>query len=76
MNAPAPLPHWPRLLGKELAAGYCGVSVTGFLGLVKDGVYPRPLSFPRRRLLWDKEDLDKAIAELKGEVDGPKGWDI
>lgn len=55
---------WPRVLGADLAALYCGVSKTWFYRKVSDGIYPRP--FENGGLVqWDREDLDAAIEALK-----------
>jgi hypothetical protein len=55
---------WPRRLDAAYSAGYCGEpSVRAFLkrvGVDKD--YPLPCVKEGRRVLWLKDDLDKAIA--------------
>ena len=47
------LPHWPRLMGIDLAARYLGVSPTTFRSL---NIKSRPIG---RRVLWDRLDLDR-----------------
>lgn len=47
------LPHWPRLMGVDLAARYLGVSPTTFKSL---NIKSRPIG---RRVLWDRLDLDR-----------------
>ncbi|BCI68136.1 hypothetical protein AAJCM20276_27600 [Acetobacter aceti] len=49
----------PRLLSREQAAYYVGMSV----GLFRDIVEPfvRPISLDRRRRLWDRVALDRWI---------------
>ena len=63
MSRPAvvPLGSWPRRMGAELAAGYCGEpSVDAFLGRV-GREYPQPRVNEGRRRLWLRDDLDQAI---------------
>lgn len=50
------LPDWPRLLSREQAAAYCGMSPPSF----NEHVKVKPLSFGRRRL-YDRRDLDAWI---------------
>ena len=61
MNAPATLPHWPRLLSVELAASYVGLGVTRF----------EALELPCRRIgkrkLYDRLDLDRWADRLDGQ---------
>jgi hypothetical protein len=56
-----PFGAWPRRMGADMAAGYCGEStVEAFLKRV--GVdYPQPRVCEGRRQLWLKDDLDRAI---------------
>jgi hypothetical protein len=57
-----PVGSWPRRMGAELAAGYCGErTVQAFLDRV-GGEYPQPIVVEGRRRLWLKDHLDKAIA--------------
>lgn len=52
----------PRLMNREIAAAYCGVSPGTFDAQVETGTYPPPLpSDGRRNVLWDREELDVAI---------------
>ncbi len=48
-----PLPGWPRLLPRELAAAYCGVSVNHFLAHV-----PVPAMELGAKRLWDRLAID------------------
>jgi hypothetical protein len=63
MTRPAIIPvgAWPRRMGAELSAGYCGEpSAEAFLKRV--GMeYPLPRVNDGRRRLWLRDDLDKAI---------------
>ncbi len=63
MTRPVTIPHgsWPRRMGAELAAGYCGeASVDAFLRRVGTE-YPQPRVSDGRRRLWLRDDLDQAI---------------
>lgn len=61
--------RWPRLMPREVAAEYCGVSANHFLAHVQ--VPPRMLGAKK---LWDRKALDAWIdKELAGEE--TDGWD-
>jgi hypothetical protein len=63
MTRPAMIPagSWPRRMGVELAAAYCGEStVDAFLKRV-GREYPQPRVNDGRRRLWLRDDLDTAI---------------
>jgi hypothetical protein len=63
MSRPAIIPagSWPRRMGAELAAGYCGEdSADAFLRRV-GSEYPHPCVSDGRRKLWLRDDLDRAI---------------
>lgn len=73
MTRPAVIPSgsWPRRMGAELAAGYCGEpSVDAFIKRV-GSEYPYPRINDGRRRLWLRDDLDQAIlpAELSRAPD-------
>ena len=75
------LPHWPRLLSRELAAAYCGVGMTVFDDLVARKRLPKAKRFPDvRRALWDRAGLDEAIDRLRDDApaqpEGPADDDI
>lgn len=65
------LPYWPRLLSRDQAARYVGVSATQFSKEVAAGRWPAP---ERRgpagtcsgRLLWDRVLLDQRQDERSG----------
>ena len=64
---PDSLPHWPRLLSRELAAAYCGVSADTFDRLIDERRLPISKAFPGvRRSLWDRRLLDDAIDRMSG----------
>lgn len=54
MPSDRPLPGWPRLLHRELAAAYCGVGVTHFLAHV-----PVPYVTIGAKKLWDRLAIDQ-----------------
>jgi hypothetical protein len=63
MSRPAIIPpgSWPRRMGAELAAGYCGEpTVEAFLARV-GREYPQPRINEGRRRLWLRDDLDASI---------------
>jgi hypothetical protein len=56
-----PVGSWPRRMGAELAAGYCGeATVEAFMKRVGQE-YPAPRVSDGRRRLWLRDDLDQAI---------------
>ena len=60
-SALIPPGSWPRRMGADLAAGYCGEpSVDSFLKRV-GREYPLPRVNEGRRRLWLRDDLDSAI---------------
>jgi hypothetical protein len=69
------LPFWPRLLSREEAARYVGVSSAVFDDEVKHGIWPPALRRGGKggRLTWDRNALDKAADRASGleEVAGP-----
>jgi hypothetical protein len=63
MKRPPLIPpgSWPRRMGADLAAGYCGEpSIDAFLERV-GREYPLPRVNEGRRRLWLRDDLDSAI---------------
>jgi hypothetical protein len=57
----AALPHWPRLMGVELAAEYLSISAST---LRERGPPAKHLG---RRALWDIRDLDRWADALAGQ---------
>ena len=56
-----PSGSWPRRMGAELAAAYCGEpTVDAFMKRVGQE-YPQPRVCEGRRRLWLKDDLDQSI---------------
>jgi predicted DNA-binding transcriptional regulator AlpA len=68
------LPDWPRLLSREQAAAYCGISPTLFDALVKTGTLPGPIEWGARRL-WDRKAVDQVLNRVSGIV-GPGATDM
>jgi hypothetical protein len=63
MTRPAIIPagSWPRRMGAELAAAYCGEpTADAFMSRVGKE-YPQPRVNEGRRRLWLRDDLDAAI---------------
>lgn len=56
------LPDWPRLMAREVAAAYCGVSANNIERIF--GVEPVRLN--ARRVLYDRLDIDAAMAKWEG----------
>ncbi len=53
----------PRLLTREQAAAYCGLSVHGFSEWVKTGRLPGPI---RGTIRWDRKAIDAALDQASG----------
>jgi predicted DNA-binding transcriptional regulator AlpA len=53
----------PRLLTREQAAAYCGLSVYGFAEWVKTGRLPGPI---RGTIRWDRKAIDAALDQASG----------
>lgn len=57
---------WPRLMRAVTAAAYVDeTSVQAFRRKV-GSVYPASITGKGQRQKWDREDLDKAVAAMKG----------
>ncbi len=63
--APHEMPGWPRLMPRQLAAAYMGVSATTFDRLHCD-IEPVPLD--NRNKVWDRQDLDAKIDRMKSDA--------
>jgi hypothetical protein len=51
----------PRLLTREQAAFYCGISLATFAGWVRLGIVPGPVPGTHR---WDRKAIDGALDAL------------
>ena len=58
----------PRLICRDAAAAYVGVSPNTFDKMIADGLMPSPRRLTERRLAWDMRQLDTAIDRLP--IDG------
>jgi len=66
-RAPLNPGQWPRLMRAETAAAYVDErSVEAFLRRAGK-VYPAGRKVSGRGRVWAKEDLDRAIGQLRGE---------
>jgi hypothetical protein len=67
------VPHgtWPMMLTQREAARYCGLNLAAFKAGVREGWLPPPVGGAirksRKRPLWLRETLDKAMAELAAQ---------
>jgi len=68
LAAPLPPTLPPRLISRDAAAAYVGVSPNTFDKMIADGLMPKPRQLTERRLAWDVQQLDAAIDRLP--VDG------
>ena len=58
----------PRIIHRDAAAAYVGVSPNTFDKMIADGLMPNPRRLTERRLGWDMRQLDTAIDRLP--IDG------
>ena len=56
----------PRVLNREQAAGYVGLSVSAFMAGVKINMWPAPIHLSQHRIGWDRKVLDIYIDRLSG----------
>ena len=63
----------PRLISRDDAAAYVGVSPNTFDKMIADGLMPNPRRLTERRLAWDLRQLDTAIDRLP--IDGDADTD-
>lgn len=69
-RAPTNPGQWPRLMRAETAAAYVDErSVEAFLRRAGK-VYPAGRRISGRGRVWAKEDLDRAIGQIRGERQG------
>ena len=61
----------PRLISRDDAAVYVGVSPNTFDKMIADELMPKPRQLTERRLAWDVRQLDAAIDRLpvNGDAD-------
>jgi len=53
----------PRLLTREQAAAYCGISLPTFTNWVRSGILPGPIPGTHR---WDRKAIDAALDRASG----------
>jgi predicted DNA-binding transcriptional regulator AlpA len=73
MKGMAHLPYWPRVLRRELAATYLGLSPSAFDNAVNEGTLPAPVPVYGTVKGWDRADLD-AWVENQKTADTGRGW--
>jgi predicted DNA-binding transcriptional regulator AlpA len=61
----------PRLVCREIAAAYIGVSPNTFDKMVAAGSMPKPRRLTEGRIAWDMQQLNLAVDRLP--VDGDDG---
>lgn len=71
---PHQMPDWPRLMGRLIAAAYCGVSAGTFDRMVREQKYPPPIR-EGRTVLWDRVMIDEIIDLRSNCADHAGGWD-
>jgi hypothetical protein len=65
----------PRLLSREAAARYVGLSTGAFAAEVAAGTFPEPFLLKRtRRHLWDVRALDAALDRKGGAFRNDETW--
>jgi len=73
-----PLSLPPRLIGREAAAAYLGISPGLFDALVKAGLMPQPKKLGERRLGWDRLAIDAAVdclPSLVPDIESDRSWE-
>lgn len=68
------LPDWPRLMGRELAAAYLDISPSTFDMRVATKQMPPPIRYGRR-VLWDRQRIDRMVDIQSGLVKPANSWD-
>ena len=71
-----PQSRWPRGMQRQQAADYLGISASWLDQLVSKSLLPQPRQL-NKRLIWDREELDRAFEELPHRGDDAPGneWD-
>lgn len=59
--APPAIPHWPRVLRREAAAAYVGMSPALFVREVEAGNLPKPIALAGTVKGWVRDHLDSWI---------------
>jgi hypothetical protein len=67
----------PRLLSREAAARYVGLSTGAFAAEVAAGTFPAPFLLKHtRRRLWDVRALDAALDRHGASFTDNEGWEV
>lgn len=64
----SPLPHWPAMMRRSLAARYCDLTAAQFEREVNEGRLPLPTMLGNDER-WSRRRLDDALELLYGGVD-------
>lgn len=76
MKGSAALPYWPRVLRREWAAAYLGLSVSIFDRERAAGNLPGPVQITSSIKGWVRDDLDCWIDDRRTEQSAPANeWD-
>lgn len=76
MTAAVPLPIVPRILRRELAALYVGMSASSWDAEVAAGRAPKPVQMTSGIKGWDRLDLDAYVEDRKAaSCLMPNAWD-
>lgn len=70
------LPGWPRVLRRELAAQYLGMSPSLFVREVEGGALPRPINIVGTVKGWVRDDLDAWLDDRRAAQSAEgNSWD-
>lgn len=76
MKGAAAIPYWPRILRRENAAAYLGLSASLFDREVAEGRLPPPVTICATVKGWDRHTLDAWIDERSAAQTAPANdWD-
>lgn len=64
---------WPRGMRAELAADYCGLSVSWLTEEARRGRFPASVRISPHRVIWLKDDLDRWLDEKAGRANAGAG---
>lgn len=59
----------PRMLSREAAAAYAGVSPGTFTKMIAEGTMPKARKLSGRRIAWDVRELDRYLDRLAHDDD-------
>ena len=70
------MPGWPRVLRRELAAQYLGMSPSLFTREVEAGTLPQPIQLVGTVKGWVRDDLDAWLEDRRtAQNGGSNSWD-